>query len=179
MSRQPWNPRWGWAALAAIVMTPVAASAQVGPRPVPERGVIEQRVRARFGEMVRQELGLDGDQLARVEAVVRSFEEERRGLVAREGKLRRRLRGGAEPDLPTDPEAIGILREMVALREDEGRLFRGEMDELRKILSPAQTVRFYEMRAELMDRIQRLRQPGRPGPGGPLGRSPDSDRPTP
>lgn len=172
MSRRPWNSRWGWAALAALVFTPVAGAAQGRPRPIPERGAIEQRVRARFGEMVRDELSLSADQLARVESVVRSFEEERRGLTTREAALRRRLRGGSEPSAQTDQEAARILREMVAIREDEGKLFRGEMEELRKTLSPTQTLRFYQMRAELMDRIQRLRQPGRPGPDGPLGDPP-------
>ena len=40
---------------------------------------------------------------------------------------------------------------------------------LQQTLTPAQTLRFYELRADLMERVQRLRQPGpgRRGPGGP------------
>lgn len=167
MTTRGWNSRLGWAALAALVLAPVGGQAQVRPRAPAERGAMDQRVRARFGEMVRAELELTADQLQKVEQVVRSFEEQRRGLTERETGLRGRM-GAAQR---TDDEAQEILREMVAVREEETRLFRGEMDELRKTLGPARALRFYELRAQLMDRVQRLRQPGanRPGPNGPLG----------
>ena len=169
MTTRVWNSRLGWAALAALVLVPTSSGAQVRPRgPGPDRGAMEQRVRARFGEMVRSELNLSADQLQKVEQVVGSFEEQRRDLTEREMTLRRRMRPAAQR---TDDEAQQILREMVAVRDEEIRLFRGEMEELRKTLRPAQALRFYELRAELMDRVQRLRQPGpnRPGADGGLG----------
>ena len=168
MTTHGWNSRLGWVALAALILTPADGTAQVRPRAPGERGAMEQRVRARFGEMVRAELDLTADQLQKVEQVVRSFEEQRRGLADRENALRRRMGSAAER---TDEDAQQILREMLSVREEETRLFRGEMDELRKTLTPAQALRFYELRAQLMDRVQRLRQPGanRPGPNGPQG----------
>ena len=157
---------WRIALTIALLAAPAGAHAQGRNGPPPERAEMERRVRARFGEMVRAELGLTADQLTRVDEVVASFQERREGLVQRQMALRRRLdRGGAAPG---DEEATTLLREMAAVREEEARLFRAEMDGLRAVLTPAQTLRFYEMRDQLMDRVRRLRQDG--PPRGPAGR---------
>ena len=92
-------------------------------------------------------------------------------IVQRKAVLRRQMRP-ANTAGRSDQEARQILIEMTAVREEETRLFRSEMEGLQQTLTPAQMLRFYELRAELMDRVQRLRQPasGRRGPAGPGGR---------
>lgn len=160
------------ALILLALFAPAGAHAQGRGGPPPQRAEMERRVRERFGEMVRAELGLTQEQLARVDEVVASFQERREGLMRRQVALSRSLdRGGAAP---ADDEATTLLREMAAVREEEARLFRAEMDGLRAVLTPAQTLRFYSMRDQLMDRVRRLRQdaPGRGGPPGPRGAPP-------
>ena len=159
---------WVWAALTVLVLIPNGAGAQVRPGRLPaDRGALEDRVRARFAEIVRTELGLTAEQLQKVDEVVAPFQDQRRMLVRREAALRRRMRT-ANVAGRSDQEARQILLEMTSVREEETRLFRSEMEGLQETLTPVQTLRFYELRADLMERVQRLRQPG-PGRRGPTG----------
>jgi hypothetical protein len=47
---------------------------------------------------------------------------------------------------------------MAAVREDEARLFRAEMDALLQVLTADQVRRFYGLRDDLMQRVRRVRQ---------------------
>lgn len=148
------------ASVLVLTMLPQPAEAQQRPRR-PDRAELERRIRERFGELVRRELGLRVEQLEEVERVARSFEQQRRELARRDRELRRRLRSG---DAQRDPhEARTLLQEIARVRQDEGRLFSDEMEALLRTLSPEQALRFYRLREELMERVRRLR----PGPIGP------------
>ncbi len=149
--------------LAALAVLPAQGLAQQRPGPQPGRMEMEQRIRQRFGELVRRELGLTAEQLEDVRGLEESFQEQRRALVRRETRLRRRLRPRAG-STTTEEEARRLLTEMAAVRAEEARLFRAEMDALLRSLSPEQVLRFYRLRDDLMQRVRRLRQP----PVGPL-----------
>ena len=154
-------PTLGAALLALALCAPAAAQQPQSPLARPE---LERRVRARFGETVRAELGIDEEQLERVQRVEASFQQARQELVRREIALRRRMLPGAAPGR-TEDEARALLAELVAVREEEARLFRAEMDGLLEVLTPPQALRFYELREQLMERVRRVR--GGPGGGGP------------
>jgi hypothetical protein len=152
--------------IAVLALLPAPALAQ--QRPGPPRAQIEQRIRQRFGEQVRRELDLTEEQLAAVQQVEASFQDQRRALVMREAVLRRQLRrnDGAR----TEEQARALLQEMAAVRADEARLFQAEMNALLGTLSADQVVRFYGLRDDLMERVRRARQgssdrPGRDGSG--------------
>ena len=151
--------------LLALLPAPLVGQQRQGP---PPRAQMEERIRARFGEQVRRELGLSEEQLAAVQEVEASFQERRRALVRREVELRRQLR--RDDDARTDEQARALLQEMAAVRADEARLFQAEMEALLRTLTADQVLRFYELRDELMARVRRLRRPAlerRPGGGGP------------
>jgi hypothetical protein len=163
----------GAAALALALLAPVGVRAQVDPGAAPDRAQLEQRVRQRFAETVKAELGITQEQLDRLGKVQESFQERRRDLARRDVALRRRMAPDAAR--PSDDDAKQILKELVSVRDDEAKLFRSEMDGVLEVLTPVQAVRFYVLRDQLMQRVRRLRQngPGRGGPGGPpLGRGP-------
>jgi hypothetical protein len=151
--------------IAILALLPAPALAQ--QRPGPPRAQMEERIRQRFGEQVRRELDLTEEQLAAVQQVETSFQEQRRALVTREAELRRQLR--RDDDARTEEQARALLQEMAAVRADEARLFQAEMNALLGTLSADQVLRFYELRDELMDRVRRLRQGANDGPdrGGP------------
>lgn len=163
--------RW---ALAFALALALGAPAQAQNRPpAAERNDIERRVRARFAETVKSELGITNEQLDRLGRVQESFQQRRQELVRRDAALRRGM--GSHASAPSDDESRDLLEELAAVREDEARLFRDEMNGMLEILEPAQVLRFYQLREQLMERVRRLRQdgPGRGGPaGGPLGPRP-------
>lgn len=148
-------------ALVAIFLTlhwAGTVSAQRGPpgERGPDREAMQERIRERFGEIVRRQLGLDrAAQQALLEAV-RESERERRTLLGREMELRKQLREQVEIAPLRDPspllepaEARELLREMAAIREAELRLFRAEQERLLQVLTPPQLVRFYALREDL------------------------------
>lgn len=161
--------RWAWPFAALLTLAPGPARAQQPQEPQPTRSEIEQRIRERFSERVRDELELSDEQLADLDEVVLSFHGDRVALARRHGALRRALRA-AERQPVGDEQAARLLREMASVREEELRLFRAEMDGLLRMLSPSQVLRFYELREDLMDRVRRARDGARRRRGGDGGR---------
>ncbi|MSR35174.1 MAG: hypothetical protein EXR95_00830 [Gemmatimonadetes bacterium] len=153
--------------LAWALCAPAAARAQGPERTPAERANLERRVRERFAETVRAELGITQEQLERVGQVQSSFQQRRQDLFRRDLALRRRMRPTASAPR-TETEARELLRDLTAVREEEARLFRSEMDGLLEVLTAPQVLRFYELREQLMDRVRRVRGgPGRAGQRGP------------
>ncbi len=139
----------------------------------PDRERLEQRVRARMGEVIRQRLGLDEAQGRRLGEIMESLHEERRQLRDADRTLRREVAawsGGADP---SPEEARAALDRMIELREAEARLFRVEQERLLEILTPQQVVTFHALRQRMGERLQELRgrgpRGGPPGAGGPPG----------
>jgi Spy/CpxP family protein refolding chaperone len=145
---------------------------------------LERQVWARFGEIVRERLGLTAEGQRELGEVLRTYQEDREALALREAQLQRRVLSEGlltAPDvapLLTDEEAREILSEMEAIRDEERRLAAAEQERLLEILTPSQLVRFHALRDALNQRTRGLRQggPARQGGagrgGGPLGLPP-------
>ncbi len=133
-----------------------------GPPPPSERSGLEQRVRVRMDQMIRQELDLNEDEWKAVGDNARDFDMKRRELMRSEQALTRRVEAIALEGGANDEEAGEILDQLIALREQELQLFQEEQERLLEILSPSQLVRFQNMREKLGEQIRRLRS-GREG----------------
>lgn len=161
----------------ALGASDVAAQRQRGPGPrTGDRAELEQRVRARFAEVMKERLGLTAEQAEALGRTVDSFRENRRQLFTDEQDVRRRMQEMLMNSDPSDEEGLELLRRMEELREEEARLFQAEQRALLEVLTPVQVVRFHAMREQLSQRIQELRGGGGPprgprpgGPGGPGG----------
>lgn len=161
-----------WAVAALLVLTlPLAGQQRRGPGPGMDRAEMQRRIQLRFGEIVRNELGLDEHEARALGDIVRSFQEERQALVLRERQLRRRALGQAGGGAPArrerllpDEEARELLGEMAELRVAEAELYRREQERLLEVLTPGQVVRFHVLREEMAERLRRIR--GGPPPGG-------------
>ena len=153
--------------LGVLTAAPLVSSAQVTPPPAGQRQrmELERRLHLGFQRMVQTQLNLAEGELESLRTVMRSFQEERSELNRAQASLRHRLRDPALPDL-TQEEAQGLLREMVLLQERELELYRSEQEELLKVLSPVQLLRFYSLRESMGQRIQQLRQGRGGGRGG-------------
>lgn len=179
-SRVPlWAGRWAPAAvvLLALAVPAGGAAQEERSRDRPDRAELEERVRARFAELVKRRLGLTDEQERVVADVVATFQDDRRALGRRQRALRRRVRALDLDDRPREVEpaqAQAVLQEMVAVRAEEVRLFRAEQEALLRVLTPVQVLQFHDLREDMADRIRKARG-GRRG-GDDHGRGDDGRR---
>ena len=126
-------------------------------------------VRARFGQMVRERLGLDDTQSQRLSEIVEGFQAERRSLGREDRAVRARMQAVLLEDGSSDEEALELLARMQELRLEEARLFQAEQDALMEVLTPSQVLRFHALRDQMGQRIRQLRG-GQGPPGAQRGR---------
>lgn len=159
------------AAFGALLL-PASGAAQGGMPGRHGRAELEQRVRARFGQMVRERLNLTDEQAQRLGQVVQGFQDDRRSLARSEGSVRHRVQALLLESNPSEEEARTLLDSMAALREREVRLSSQEEDSLLTVLSPSQLLRFNVLREEMGARIRQLRRGGGPPGRGSRGGMP-------
>lgn len=162
-----------------ISMTLTAASPLSAQRMPPggnqNRADLEQRVQARFAEVMKVRLGLSDADAARLSRTMESFAVQRRRLHQDEQAVRARVDALLRQPQATDDEALAVLGSMEDIRERETRLLRAEQEALLQVLTPVQLVRFHGLRAQLGERVQQLRGGQGPmggGQGGPPWRRP-------
>lgn len=151
---------------------PLGAQQSRGGEDREDRTRLEERIRARIGQIMRERLELDSAEEATLSATVREFEARRRELSATEREARRRIDELLEGDVP-ESEAQALLRQMVEVRAAEADLFREEQARLVEVLGSARVLEFYELRRQIGQRIRAIRERrrgdddrGPPGPGG-------------
>jgi len=159
----------GTAAVLTALVLPGLLAAQTMPpgRRGAGRTQLEQRIRARFGQIVRDRLGLTDEQARQLGRVVQGFEGDRMRLAGDEEAVRQKVATLLTQDQPSEDEARQLLDRMSELREQEIRLARQEEDSLLTVLSPAQVLRFNLLREQMAARIRQLRRGEGPGGRGP------------
>jgi len=162
-------------ALGALLVTPVPGLAQGDMPGRRGRAELEQRVRARFGQMIRERLNLTDEQAQRLGQVVERFQDDRRELARNEASVRHRIQALLLETNPSEQDARSLLDTMSVLREREVRLSAREEDSLLTVLSPSQTLGFNVLREEMGARIRQLRRSGGPPVRGSRGGGPPPD----
>lgn len=158
------------AALAGAATPAAAQRPALTPQQQMARDSLETRVRQRMGQMLRRELGLNDDQMRRLEATGRRFEPQRRELLAQEREvrlgLRRELTAG---DSARQGEVAALLDRMLVLQRRRLDLLEAEQRELASYLTPVQRAKYFGMEENLRRRMEDLRDQGgrRPGMGTP------------
>lgn len=174
------------APMALLVTMLVGSPLSLGAQRMPMRGrppgqqsrqELEERVRARFGQMIQQRLGLDQETAQALNATVQSFQEERGRLSRDQEALRRRVEAFAREGGGSNTDAQQLLDRMNELRDQESRLYESEQDSLAKVLTPSQLLRFNLMREQMAQRIQQLRMGGMMGRGRGPGGGPGNGNP--
>lgn len=169
--------------VAALVMVPAtpAHGQQRGQGRRQGRAELEGRVRARFGQMVQERLGLDEEQSQRLGQIVAGFQEERMRLAGEDQALRARMQAILLEETETEEEALELLARVQTLRLQEATLLQSEQEALLEVLAPSQVLRFHALRDQMGQRIRQLRGggPGPPGRRRPGGGSGDGLLPSP
>lgn len=163
------------AVIAALVVV-MPAAAQVPGRPMMqnERARLQQRIHARFMEILVQRLQLSDSQRDQVSEILRNDMQARSQLAHQSMQVRRRL-AVATADTATDPATLqALLDEMDALRQQETALAAREDSALATVLTPRQRAEFIILRSRFNERVRQIRG----GMGGPGMRGPPSGRPS-
>jgi hypothetical protein len=153
------------------------AGAQGEPDPG-QRDSLEARVRARMAQVMRNQLGLNDEQVRRLQATNRRFEGQRRELFEQERRVRIELRAAIELGDSTQNARIGpLLDRTIQLQRERLDLLEAEQKELATFLTPLQRARLYGFEEQMRRRVQEMREgAGRPD-GGAAPRRPMGGRP--
>lgn len=158
------------AGIAMAALAPVGAQdrPQRSAERSPQRDSLEARVRARMAQVLRTQVGLNDEQIRRLQGVNRQFETQRRSLFEQERRTRIELRAAMEIGDSTQQERIGsLLDRTVALQRQRIDLIESEQKELATFLTPLQRARLYGMEEQIRRRTEEMRQ-GR-SDGTPMG----------
>jgi hypothetical protein len=129
----------------------------------PGRQRLEQRVRERFEEIVRQRLQLTDDQMQKLRQTNQRFAAQRRGLTEQERGLRSEIRRELQPGVAANQTHVAALTDsLFAIQHRRLDMAQAEQKELATYLSPVQRVRFYGLQEQLRRRLELIRQ-RRPG----------------
>jgi DNA anti-recombination protein RmuC len=150
------------AAVLTIGTTPAAWSQQDSSRPGREE--MRRRIDERFATRVREELGLNDRQVAKLRETGTTFGGRRRELETRERALRDALEAQLRPGVAADRDSVAELTDaLVEMRTAYARTFRDEHKEVSKFLDPVQRAQLYMMRERLMRRAHEVRGERRGG----------------
>jgi len=146
----------------------VAQQAAPPDPPGPRRQMLEQRLRERTGDLVRRRLQLNDDQMTKLQAANRQFEQQRTSLLMKERDVRRELRQQLMSNTADQNRVASLLDQAMQLERQRIDLMQTEQRELAKFLTPVQRAKLFGLQNEMRRRAQELRnrQPGRPGAGG-------------
>jgi hypothetical protein len=167
--------------LAILALSPSVARAQ-DTLPAPVRAQrLRQMIEARFGERLKEELGLTDDQAAKLKVSLATVASRRRAMEADERTMRQALASQLRPGVAANADSVGRLVESLTNhRIAYAQTFKDELRDLSTILTPVQRGQYLMLRDRLMQRAQDLRQ-GRAGPPGPgaMGQGMNRRRPVP
>lgn len=155
------------------------ASAQGEPTNDARRDSLEARVRARMATMLRNQVGLNDEQIRRLQQTNRRFEGQRRELFDQERRVRGELRSALESrDSSQDARVAPLLDRTIQLQRQRLDLLEAEQKELATFMTPTQRARLFGMEEQMRRRMQEMREarpantPRRGPPGGPPGSAP-------
>jgi len=157
-------------AIAALLVGAVSLPATAQDRPMPprdaaQRDTLEARLRMRMTQMLRNQLGMNDEQIRRFQATNRRFEAQRVGLFNQEREVRGELRQLIESADTTQHQRIGtLLDRTIQLQRQRIDLQEAEQKELATFLNPVQRARLYGIEEQLRRRMEGLRD-GPPGGG--------------
>jgi hypothetical protein len=132
------------------------------------RRLMEQRIRERFGEVVRRQLSLDDGQFSRLRETNREFEGLRRDLGLRERSARMTIRDELERgDAADDARVNSQMQELLKLQRERLALNEREDAKLGEFLSPAQRAKYFGLQDQLRRRVDEMRRRAMSGGGPP------------
>lgn len=146
--------------LAVALLLPAAARpvrAQ-GDSTLQDRSRLLQRIQDRFGAQVKEQLGLNDQQAARMKETTANWFLKRRQLEDQEQLYRQAMAAQLRPGVAANRDSVSrLIDRLLALRISYAESFRQEDRELAAYLDPVQRGQFLVMRERLLERVQKAR----------------------
>ncbi len=150
--------------------TPPTAGDSTAPRP--NRVALEQQVQQRMAQVTKDRLGATDQQMEKLQAVNRKYDEKRRLIVDQERDIRMSLRDEMlRPDSARQPQVAALLDRVIKTQRQRVDLQEQEQKELSGFLSPLQRAKYFALEQQIRQRVNQMRQAQLPGRGG-RGRGP-------
>lgn len=126
--------------------------------PAARRAQLEQQIRNRIGNQLKNGLKLTDDQFAKLQATNKRFEEKRRLLVEQERDARMGMRDlMIAGDTVNQGKVSAALDKMLQIQRQRFELIEQEQKELAGFLSPMQRARFLGMQEQMRRRMDDMR----------------------
>ncbi|MBA3656142.1 MAG: hypothetical protein H0W69_02180 [Gemmatimonadaceae bacterium] len=151
--------------LSALLLASSIANAQPGTGVTqPERAQVEKQLRARMGEVVKQRLGLNPQQMQQLKAANRRFDSDRLVLLSQERRVRMEIRQQIEAGDKASQDRISALMDSTLLLERRRLdLMESEQNELKKFLTPIQRAQYFGLQTQIRSRMEQMRRNRAPG----------------
>lgn len=148
----------GVLALVLLTRTPALAAQDTLNDPLrTER--LRQMIEERFGQRLKEELGLTPDQEGRLKAALAGFASRRRGMEQDERTMRQALAGQLRPGIAANTDSVARLVDALTNhRVEYAQTFKDEMRDLSAILNPVQRGQYLLLRDRLMLRAAQVQQ---------------------
>jgi hypothetical protein len=148
----------GLLALTLLARTPALAAQDTLNEPARmER--LRQMIEERFGERLKEELGLSPDQGTRLRVALAGMAARRRGMELEERGMRQALAGQLRPGIAANADSVARLVDALTNhRVAYAQTFKDEMRELSAILTPVQRGQYLLLRDRLMQRAAELQR---------------------
>jgi protein CpxP len=133
--------------------------AMVGDTVILNRANLEQQVRERIAKVTKEQLGLSDQQMAKLQATNKRFEDQRRLIVDQERDIRMSLRDEMlRPDSARQGQVAALLDRVIKTQRQRVDLAEQEQKELSGFLTPLQRARYFGLEQQIRQRVNQLRQ---------------------
>ena len=145
-------------ALVALLLGPVATPV-IAQQAAGGRARLEMEVRRNFARMVRQQVGLNDDQMRRLVPITQRYEQQRRQLQMQERDARLGLRRLVLGSQTADSAQVErLLQSLIDVQKQRLQLLEAEHRELATFMSPIQRAKYGAIQEQIRRRLEQMRQ---------------------
>jgi Spy/CpxP family protein refolding chaperone len=144
-------------------------TAQQPGTPAARRQALEGRVRQALAGVVRKQLGLNDEQMLKLQRVDQKYDQQRRAMLRSERQTRQALRIAMQDSTPDQEKIARYMDDLVAAQHRRADILGDEQKELSGFLTPLQRAKYQALRERLTRTLQNVQRGGtgaRRGPGG-------------
>ena len=142
------------AMLVALLVFALPAHAQQT-----NRANLENDIRRRFAQLVRQRVGLTDTQIARIAPMTQRYEAQRRQLLVEERNARQSLRVMLRNESTADTAQVSRrIQQLIDIQRRRVQLVEAEQRELATVMTPIQRAKFMALQEQVRRRLEQMRQ---------------------
>lgn len=158
-----------YAATALLLALALCADEIHAQRPAQDgqrRTELEQAIRQRMARVLKERVELSDEQMEKVAAVNRKYEERRRMLVEQERDVRIGMRQEVmRSDQPDQERVARLITESIQVQRQRLQLLEDEQKDLAEFMTPVQRARYLAVQEQIHRTIEEMRRGGARQPG--------------